>query len=165
MYKKSNLNELRKLVNKLVREEVGGVYNSWVMPSDEVLKREFHVEQVLKGNEFWEDEYDFMEAVSRATVEEITPSKDRQIGYRSRTETYDNLLSLIKSYRSYPQFRNEGTLKNLYKRLQENEPLDYPIVVEFSDGARRVFSGNTRMDVAFQLGINPKVLVVKSTLE
>ena len=40
--------------------------------------------------------------------------------------------------------------------------MDYPIVIEFSNGSKRVFSGNTRMDIAFQLGINPKVLLIKS---
>ena len=38
-----------------------------------------------------------------------------------------------------------------------------PIVVEFPDGSRYVFSGNTRMDVAYQLGIEPLVLVIRST--
>jgi hypothetical protein len=40
--------------------------------------------------------------------------------------------------------------------------MDLPIVIEFSNGSKRIFSGNTRMDIAFQLGINPKVLLVKS---
>jgi hypothetical protein len=42
--------------------------------------------------------------------------------------------------------------------------MDYPIVIEDEDGYRRVFSGNTRMDIAFQLGINPKVLLIKGEL-
>jgi hypothetical protein len=40
--------------------------------------------------------------------------------------------------------------------------MDMPIVIEFSNGRQRVFAGNTRMDIAFQLGINPEVLIVKS---
>jgi hypothetical protein len=40
--------------------------------------------------------------------------------------------------------------------------MDLPIIIEFSDGTRKVFSGNTRLDVAFQLGIEPKVLLIKS---
>jgi len=40
--------------------------------------------------------------------------------------------------------------------------MDLPIVIEFADGSKRILAGNTRMDVAFQLGINPKVLLVQS---
>ena len=42
--------------------------------------------------------------------------------------------------------------------------MDYPIVIEDEDGSKRVFSGNTRMDIAFQLGINPKVLLIKGNI-
>jgi hypothetical protein len=38
-----------------------------------------------------------------------------------------------------------------------------PII--FDDGGERfVFSGNTRMDIAFQLGINPKALLINSVI-
>jgi hypothetical protein len=140
-------------------------YNAWQMPSLKQLKQEFHVEQVLKRNDFWDDETDFLQAVKAAKVEEITPEKNRRIRYRSNTSSYQSLLSLIKSYRSYPEFRNETTLKKLYTHFKENKELDYPLVVQFADGSRRVFAGNTRMDVAFQLGINPKVLIIQSDRE
>jgi hypothetical protein len=42
--------------------------------------------------------------------------------------------------------------------------MDYPIVIEDENGSRRIFSGNTRMDIAFQKNINPKVLLVKGKL-
>jgi hypothetical protein len=49
--------------------------------------------------------------------------------------------------------------------------MDYPIVIDddsqqsFSGNTRkRVFSGNTRMDISFQLGINPQVLLIKGKL-
>jgi hypothetical protein len=42
--------------------------------------------------------------------------------------------------------------------------MDLPIVIEDESGYRRVFSGNTRMDIAFHLGINPKVLIIKGEL-
>jgi FlaA1/EpsC-like NDP-sugar epimerase len=74
------------------------------------------------------------------------------------------LLDLIKSYRSYPEYRNEETLKAIYDGFKNNQPMDLPIVIEFKDGYKRIFSGNTRMDIAFQLGINPKVLLIKSNI-
>jgi hypothetical protein len=105
-----------------------------------------------------------MDAIKKVKIITITPSEDQDIDYRSGTESYDELLDLIKSYRSYPEFRNEETLKAIYDGFKNNQPMDYPIVIEDEDGYRRVFSGNTRMDIAFQLGINPKVLLIKGNL-
>jgi hypothetical protein len=137
-------------------------FSNWVMPSLSQLKQEFKVEQEMKGNEFWENEEDFLNSIKNGKIITITPSENQNIDYRRGTESYDELLDLIKSYRSYPEFRNEKTLKAIYDGFKNNQPMDLPIVIEFEDGAKRVFSGNTRMDVAFQLGINPKVLLVKS---
>ena len=137
-------------------------YTSWVKPSSASLKKEFDIEQVKKGNEFWEDEEAFLNAISKAKVITVTPAADSSIEYRSHTRSFKELLSLIKSYRSYPKYRNEDTLKGLYDRFKQNETMDMPVVIQFSDGTKRIFSGNTRMDIAFQLGINPKVLLVKA---
>ena len=138
-------------------------YSSWVKPSVDSLKKEFKIEHELKGHDFFDSEEEFLEAARKAQVVTITPSEDARIAYRSGTESKEELLSLIKSYRSYPKYRNEKTLENMYNRFEQNETMDMPIVIEFSNGRRRVFGGNTRMDIAFQLGINPKVLLVKSS--
>ena len=139
-------------------------FSNWKIPSLPQLKQEFKIEQEMKGNEFWEDEEDFLNAVKNGKIVTITPSEDQNIDYRSGTESYDELLDLIKSYRSYPEFRNEKTLKSIYDGFKNNQSMDYPIVIEDAEGNRRVFSGNTRMDIAFQLGINPKILLVKGEL-
>jgi hypothetical protein len=139
-------------------------FSNWIMPSLSQLKQEFKIEQEIKGNEFWEDEAEFLNAIKNSKIVTITPSEDQDIDYRSGTESYDKLLDLIKSYRSYPEFRNKKTLQSIYDGFKNNLPMDLPVVIEFEDGSRRVFSGNTRMDIAFQLGINPKVLLVKSEL-
>jgi len=145
----------------LLKESVQ--YSSWVKPSVDSLKKEFKIEHELKGHNFFDSEEEFLEAARKAQVVTITPSEDARIAYRSGTESKEELLSLIKGYRSYPKYRNEKTLENMYNRFEQNETMDMPIVIEFSNGQRRVFGGNTRMDIAFQLGINPKVLVVKSS--
>jgi hypothetical protein len=137
-------------------------YTNWIKPNIDSLKKEFDVEQNKKGNAFWPGEKEFLQAVSTATVITVTPSIDSKIDYRSHTSTFKELLSLIKTYRSYPKYRNEGTLKALYDRFKNNLPMDMPIVVQFGNGSKRIFSGNTRMDIAFQLGINPKVLLVQA---
>jgi hypothetical protein len=150
-----------KLIN-LLKEILQ--FSNWKIPSLSQLKQEFKIEQEMKGNEFWEDEEEFMDAIKKGKIITITPSEDQDIDYRSGTESYDELLDLIKSYRSYPEFRNEETLKAIYNGFKNNQPMDYPIVIEDETGSRRVFSGNTRMDIAFQLGINPKVLLIKGDL-
>ena len=137
-------------------------FSNWKTPSLSQLKQEFKVEQELKGRHFWKDEEDFLNAVKDGKILTITPSEDQNINYRSHTDSYEELLDLIKSYRSYPEYRNEETLKAIYDGFKNNQPIDLPIVIEFSNGNKRIFSGNTRMDIAFQLGINPKVLLVKS---
>jgi DNA-binding transcriptional regulator YhcF (GntR family) len=137
-------------------------FSNWKIPSLSQLKQEFKVEQILKNRHYWNSKEDFLEAVKNGKVVTITPEEDQNIGNRSYTESYDELLDLIKSYRSYPEYRNEKTLKAIYDGFKNNQPMDLPIVIELSNGRKRIFSGNTRMDIAFQLGINPKVLLVKT---
>ena len=155
------LDDMIKLINIL--KEITQ-FSNWKMPSLSQLKQEFKIEQEMKGKEFWGSEADFLNAVKNGKIITITPSEDQDIDYRSGTQSYDELLYLIKSYRSYPEFKNEKTLQSIYDGFENNQAMDLPIVIEFSDGSKRVFSGNTRMDIAFQLGINPKVLLIKSEL-
>jgi len=148
-----------KLID-LLRENTQ--FNNWKLPSLDQLKKEFKVENNLKGNNFWGSEEEFLDSIKKGKIITITPSEDQNIDYRSGTTSYEDLLDLIQSYRSYPKYRNEDTLKDIYNGFKNNQSMDLPIVIEFQDGTRRVFSGNTRMDVAFQLGINPKTLLIKS---
>lgn len=139
-------------------------FNNWKIPNRKQLELEYHVEHELKGNYFFQDEDDFFEAVENGNVEKITSDEDYKIDYRSHTTSKESLLSLIRGYRSYPQFRNEKTVEAIYEGFKENKPMDLPIVIEFKNGRRRIFFGNTRLDIAFQLGIEPKVLVIKSSV-
>jgi hypothetical protein len=134
----------------------------WNIPSLSQLKQEFRVEHELKGNDFFDSEEDFLQAVQNGKTITVTPSIDAQIDYRSGTTSKDELLDLIRSYRSYPKYRNEETIQSLYGAFETNQSIDLPIIIEFVDGSKRIFSGNTRMDIAFQLGINPKALLIKS---
>ena len=149
-----------KLIN-LLKEVIG--FSNWKMPSLPQLKQEFKIEQEMKNNKFWKSEEDFLTAVKNGKIVTITPNEDQNIYYRSGTTSYKELLNLIQGYRSYPEFRNEKTLKDIYYGFKNNQTMDYPIVIE-DENNRRVFSGNTRMDIAFQLDINPKVLLIKGKL-
>jgi hypothetical protein len=138
-------------------------FDNWVKPSTQQLKAEYRIEHEMKGNDFFDDESEFMDAVDNGKIITVTPQIDASIDNRSGTTSYEELLDLIKSYRSYPKYRNEDTLKSLYDGFKTNQPMDLPIIIEFSDGYKRIFSGNTRIDIAFQLGINPKALLIQST--
>lgn len=135
-------------------------YNSWVMPDENTLRREFRVEHEYKNLNLFDDVEDFLTKVKDGEITPVSKSDDMSIINRSRTGSFDSLLNLISSYASYPKYRNEDTLRDLYKKMEENKELDFPIVLQYPDGRRRIFSGNTRMDVAFQLGITPKVILV-----
>lgn len=137
-------------------------FTNWVMPTTQQLKQEFKIEHELKGNNFFESEKDFLDRCKSADTVVVTPSMNSKISYRSNTSSFDELHDLISGYRSYPKYRNEDTLKAIYTGFEKNLPMDMPIVIKFKNGALRVFAGNTRMDIAFQLGINPKVLMVNS---
>jgi hypothetical protein len=156
------LNEIvKKVKTRLLENKVQ--FNNWKVPSTNQLKLEFKVEHELKDNYFWDSEEAFLQSISEGDIISISPQDDRKISYRSRTVSKEDLLSLIRGYRSYPQFRNEETVEKIYEGFMNNDPMDLPIVIEFSNGTRRIFSGNTRMDIAFQLGIVPKVLLVQSS--
>jgi hypothetical protein len=137
-------------------------FNNWVLPSLTQLKLEYKVEHDLKGHTFFNSEKDFLNSVKNGSIINVTPKIDSNIKYRSRTKSYEDLISLIKSYRSYPKFRNEKTVDRIYDGFKNNLEMDLPIIIEFPDGSMRVFSGNTRLDIAFQLGIIPKALLIQS---
>lgn len=145
---------------KLFSEALRNNFTNWVRPTVEELKREFLVEQVKKGQEFWDDEKSFLEKAKIGEEKVITKSEDKYIDYRSHTKNKEQLLRLIKSYRSYPKYRNEKTIEAIYNGFKQNNEMTMPIILRDLDGNLRIFAGNTRMDVAFHLGINPKVLIV-----
>ena len=137
----------------------------WVKPKLKDLKQEYHVEYELKGlgdmyDDPWPTEAEFIAAARRGRVVEVTPAMDRKIAYRSRTATKSSLLNLIRGYRSYPEFRNEQTIEVLYDRIASGQTMTMPLVLNSKSQGMRVMAGNTRMDVAFQLGVNPKVLMI-----
>ena len=139
-------------------------YNKWIMPSLKDIKKEYKIEYTIKGlsrTGIFPTEQSFIDAVYAAEIVTVTPSLDNQIYNRSQTQSKEELHNLIRGYRSYPEFRNEKTLNNLYERFKTNKELDMPLVLKYPNGTMRMFAGNTRMDVAFQLGINPKVIMVE----
>lgn len=136
-------------------------FTNWVELKENDLKLEYKVEVLLKGMDKCFGSFEeFLKRYKKAPVKTVTKSFDKQIEYRSRTPNKESLLSLIKTYRSYPEFRNEKTLDAIYQGFSDNKPMKMPIILKMKGNRYRVLGGNTRMDVAFHLGINPKVKVV-----
>jgi len=136
-------------------------YNAWVRPDAEQLRLEFRVEHELKGMTVFQDVTQFLEAARLAKPERITISKDREIEYRSRTRNKEELLNLLRGYRSWGTYRSEEKVDRIYDRFRTNQPMDMPLVLEWPNGRRRVFAGNTRMDIARHLDLDPTVLIIK----
>lgn len=149
-----------KLTNLLLEMVM---FDNWVTPKQDVLRREFEVEHEKKGLDYFDTASDFIDAVHRAKVVTVTPSLDAKIENRSGTKTKKELLNLIKGYKSYPKYRNEKTLDIIYDGFKNNTPMEYPLVLQFNDGTYRILAGNTRMDIAFQSKIMPKVLMIPIT--
>lgn len=149
----------RELVNE------SKTFENWTQPSKDNLAQEYHVEYEIKPalrswlDDAWPTLEDFLSAVDRAQIIEVSDQLDQKIQYRSRTNSREELRSLISGYRSWPEFRNDQTLDALYTGFKENRAMIMPIVIKYQ-GQLRIMAGNTRMDVAQQLGITPKVLLV-----
>jgi len=136
---------------------------TWIKPDTEAFKHEHHVECVLKGMTFngkWSEFSDFEADALKGEAVEIDKETDRQISYRSHTRSQEQLLNLLRSYRSWGTFRTEETVQHMYDGFDRRDAMPMPIVLRFKNGSMRVLGGNTRMDVAFQKGINPVVWMV-----
>jgi len=132
----------------------------WITPNKKTLKREYQVECVLKNSTYFKSEEEFLGKVTKAKLVSITKKDDSKIANRSHTKDFDELHDLISNYASYPEYRNEKSLRILYKLVNDGGPCDAPIVLKIGKKLK-VFSGNTRMDIAFQVGRNVEVLIVE----
>jgi hypothetical protein len=137
----------KKTLSQFICEAKGGP--NWVRPDDAAVENEYKYEYSNHHSHYGFKDFDhFKSAVSKAKVLHVTPEIDRKIGYRSHTKSFDDLHSLISGYASYPQYRNETTLKALSKRIESGEPVHMPMLLKWPDGRLSVMGGNTRADLA-----------------
>lgn len=154
----------KQLVEYLDEEKVN--FTNWVRPSDKDIALEYKVEYEIKplkqmtGNAFPTVD-DFIKAVKKGKIINITPAIDRSISYRSRTKSKDQIINLIRGYASYPEFRNEKTVEAIYQAFRDNKPMKMPFILKFPNGEMRIMSGNTRTDIAQQLGITPNGILIE----
>ena len=154
------LSEFATSKKTVVTEQTDG-FNNWTVPSDDTLKREYKVEIELKGRDhLFLSEQDFIDRVKSAPIVSISASEDRMIKNRSRTRNKEELIDLVSSYRSWPEFRNMKTVDAIYQGFENNSPMELPIVIK-QPGRTFILTGNTRMDIAFQMGVSPKVIMVE----
>ena len=73
----------------------------------------------------------------------------------------EELLDLIRTYRSYPKYRNERTLADLDKKIQGKGEMSMPILLEFPSGELRIMGGNTRMDIGFWYAASVPAFVIR----
>jgi hypothetical protein len=50
--------------------------------------------------------------------------------------------------------------EDLIRRIENESPVEMPIVIELATSQYIVFSGNTRMDIAYIAGKIPRVILV-----
>jgi 8-oxo-dGTP pyrophosphatase MutT (NUDIX family) len=147
-------------VSRLIEES----QSSWKKPDSKSIQHEYDIEYTHHAKHHYGHIFPtvghFKRAIDASPVVKVTPDMDSKIGYRSHTKDFDSLHSLISGYASYPEFRNKDTLTSLNHRIKNGHPTDMPIVFKHSNGSLRVFSGNTRMDIAKHHGIHPEVVVV-----
>jgi 8-oxo-dGTP pyrophosphatase MutT (NUDIX family) len=139
----------------------------WRKPDEKELRLEYQLEYVNKGlskmtGNRWPTVEDFLNDANSADLTEISPSEDDRMSYRSHTESRSQLVSLLKSYRSWPEFRNMNTVARLYDGLSDGSTLPAPIVLNFG-GKLRILGGNTRADAFRQLypGKSHQALILK----
>lgn len=96
---------------------------------------------------------DFVSALRSAPVITLTKEHDSRVMNRSHTSSIDGLKSLVSGY-FMPR-----DVDRIVRGYQTNAAMPYPIILKGSRG-EWIQSGNTRCDVAFIMGIEPKILLV-----
>lgn len=153
-------------VSPYVGEQMVRPFASWATPDTKTLKREWKVEVEMKGLSWLMEKYPTPEAfaagVKAAPELEVTPEIHGTIIGATRHSDKASLIHLLKTYASWPKYRNEKAVEAIYEGFRQGNEMKMPILVRHH-GKLRVLAGNTRMDIAAQLGlmIEAKVLEVE----
>ena len=141
-------------------------FNNWVFPNAATLQADFE-EYKKKEMKKWqhraeamgfrfpifETYQDFATALKTAPVITLTKEHDRRVMNRSHTSSIEGLKSLVSGYNT------PRDVDRIVQGYQSNAPMPYPIILKGNKG-EWIQAGNTRCDVAFIMGIEPKVLLV-----
>lgn len=150
-----------KLLDPLIEKNTS--FNHWVKPSQASIEKEYNVEykhHIIYGfGDLWPTLDDFTHAVNNAIVKSLSKEDDFRVENRSHTKNMIDLVNLVSTYQSWPEFRNMETLTDMIMRFKENNPMTMPIILSENDNFF-IMSGNTKLDIAFMMGITPRVLII-----
>lgn len=142
-------------------------FTNWSFPNEATMQADFK-EYKKKETSKWQgrassmgfrfpifDTFDdFSNALRSAEVITLTPQHDSRIANRSHTSNIDDLKSLVGSY------VRPRDVDRIVHGFESNAPIPMPIVLKGRKG-EWIMAGNTRLDTAFILGVNPiKILLV-----
>lgn len=141
-------------------------FNNWVFPNAATLQADYE-EYKKKEMKKWQARsstmgfrfpifdtlQDFVSALRSAPVITLTKEHDRRVMNRSHTSSIEDLKSLVGGY-NMPR-----DVDRIVQGYQSNAAIPYPIILKGSHG-EWIMAGNTRLDTAFILGLQPKVLYV-----
>lgn len=132
--------------------------SQWAPASREYLKKEYDIEVRKKGLDHLISEEDF---INQGMAQKASPIKDAMnLEYRTINPTRESIIDQSKYYASWPEFRNEQTIDNIYQGFNSGSAMDPIIIMNLPDGGRKIIAGNTRLNVAEQLGITPHAITI-----
>lgn len=135
-------------------------FNNWVSPSADDIKRSYYGDSVPNNegaHEYFDSMAKYTKALKEARIIKIEKFGDEYINGRTQLKTQRKLIN------KFPD--KKDMILSLYERFNNNEPVTIPIIVVSESGDRFIVTGNIVMDIAFQLGIEPRVLFVKTDKE
>lgn len=132
-------------------------FSNWVRPTNEQIKQEYEWEYISHIKDRWplfKNLKDFSNSVKNAKVMTLTKSIDQKVSNRSDTKNLDELKNLVSKYR-FPR-----DVDRIVDGFKTNAKMPMPFLLRLAKDKLYIMSGNTRTDVAFILGITPKVLIL-----
>ncbi|MFW6007763.1 MAG: hypothetical protein ACOCP8_00750 [archaeon] len=161
---------MKRLLNKISKNELDELikdcsdFTNWVEPDNESLQLEYNVEYQhhirFEYGEIWPTFEDFKDSINKGQIITLSKNDDLNINNRSHTLNMEELINLVSSYRSWPEFRNEDTVKDIIVGFKEDKEMTMPIIIE-DKGYKQIMSGNTRLDIAFMMNVKPKIILVQ----
>jgi hypothetical protein len=141
-------------------------FNNWSLPDEQTIRADFS-EYKKKEQSKWEGRArsmgfrfpifdtieDFKQALDNAPVIALTHDHDNQINNRSHCDDLSCLKDLVGSY------VRPRDVDRIVQGYESNAKIPMPIVLKGSKG-EWIMAGNTRLDAAFILNVQPKVILI-----
>jgi len=160
---KSLIPYLSKTKKETKQETKKVSFSSWVMPSDENLQDEYEREYKKHFRHTFGDLFptfkSWKTAITNGNIITVTPTIRKTLHNASNLKTINSVLELIKTYSSYPKFRNEKTIEALKQRFLNNDPVFMPLIYEDENAELHVVAGDTRLNLSNILKVTPKAIV------